>query len=204
MDEYPPNSDKSKTPPPEEKKLERVTSEEPIRRNKPLSKRFAGTFIGGDAKTAFNYVVFGVLIPAAKDAIAEAGAQGIERLIFGESRAKSRPKQQADPLGRFNYSGLSRPAAPTTQRTLSRRARSMHNFDEIVLQSRVEAEEVVDRLFDVVSKYGSASVSDLYELVGLRPQHTDVNYGWTDLRGAGVARVRNGYLLDLPEPEPLG
>jgi hypothetical protein len=86
---------------------------------------------------------------------------------------------------------------------LSREARAKHNFDEIVLNSRVEAEEVIDRLYDVVSRYESASVADLYELVGLSSTHTDHKWGWTDIRGAGVQRVRDGYLLDLPSPEPL-
>jgi hypothetical protein len=79
----------------------------------------------------------------------------------------------------------------------------MHDFDEIVLSSRREAEDVIDRLFDLVGQYGSATVSDLYELVGLPSTHTDNKWGWEDARGAGVTRVRNGYLLDLPEPEPL-
>lgn len=86
---------------------------------------------------------------------------------------------------------------------MSRRGRSTHDFDEIILATRVEAEEVVDRLFDLVGRYESASVSDLYSLVGISGNFTDEKWGWTDLRGAGVERVRNGYLLDLPRPEPL-
>jgi hypothetical protein len=88
-------------------------------------------------------------------------------------------------------------------RAISRQARSRHNFDEIVLDQRAEAEEVIDRLFDVVNRYESATVADLYELVGLSSTHTDNNWGWTDLTGAGVSRIRGGYLLDLPEPEPF-
>ena len=78
-----------------------------------------------------------------------------------------------------------------------------HDFDEIVLDQRAEAEEVIDRLYDVVSRYESATVADLYDLVGLPSTHTDHKWGWTDLRGAGVSRIRDGYLLDLPDPEPL-
>jgi hypothetical protein len=71
------------------------------------------------------------------------------------------------------------------------------------LATRVEAEEVIDRLFDVVSRYETATVADLYEMVGVTGNYTDDKWGWTDLRGASVQRVRNGYLLDLPRPEPL-
>ena len=86
---------------------------------------------------------------------------------------------------------------------MSRRARSQHDFDEVILDSRVEAEEVIDKLYEVVSRYGSATVMDLYELVGLPSSHTDNKWGWTSLRGAGVSRAHGGYLLDLPEPQPL-
>jgi hypothetical protein len=71
------------------------------------------------------------------------------------------------------------------------------------LETRTEAEEVIDRLFDMVSRYDSASVADLYALVGLASTHTDYKWGWTDVRGAGVSKIRGGYLLDLPEPKPL-
>lgn len=71
------------------------------------------------------------------------------------------------------------------------------------MDERAEAEEVIDRMFELVSRYGSVSVADMYELVGLASTHTDNKWGWTDLSGAGVSRIRGGYLLDLPEPEPL-
>ena len=87
---FPPNSARSKTEPEPIKKVDRVTEGGAIRRKKSLSKQFKETFVGGDINGAAQYVIFGVLIPAAKDAIADAGAQGIERLIFGESRKASR------------------------------------------------------------------------------------------------------------------
>ena len=86
---------------------------------------------------------------------------------------------------------------------ISRRARASHDFDEVILQSRAEAEEVIDNLYEVVSQYGAASVADLYQLVGITASHQDTKWGWTELRGTGVSKVRHGYLLDLPQPVPL-
>ncbi len=204
MDEYPPNSDASKKPPEDEKKVERVTSSEPIRRRKSLGKQFKATFFGGDAKSAFRYVVFDVLIPAAKDAIADAGAQGIERLVFGDTR---RRRGAAPPSGPSGYVSYNRYAMGGQQaeppRSMSRRARASHNFDEIVLTSRPEAEEVLDRMYDIISRYEAVTVADLYGLTGIQETHTDYKWGWSNLHGSGVARVRNGYLLDLPDPEPM-
>lgn len=202
--DYPPNSDKSKLGETDEKKVHRVTSSEPIRRKKSLGKNFKKTFFGGDARGAMQYVVFGVLIPAAKDALADAGAQGIERLIFGDSRRKGPMQRPSGPQGYVSYNRYSMGGQPAQEpRSISRRARAQHDFEEIILTSRQEAEDVIDNLFNIVSRYDAATVSDLYELVGLESTHTDQKWGWADLRGAGVARVRNGYLLDLPEPEPL-
>ena len=202
--EYPSNSDTSKDESQEDKDLKRVTSGTARRRKKSLRKQFSETFVAGDAKTALHYVVFDVLIPAAKDMVADAGSQGIEKLIFGDSRRKGATPPQAGATGYVSYNRYSMGSRQTSpQRAMSRQARSRHNFDEIVLEERTDAEEVIDRLFEVVSRYGSATVADLYELVGIEGSHTDNKWGWTDLRGAGVSRIRGGFLLDLPEPEPL-
>lgn len=212
MDEFPPNSRRVQGNDKPPKRVERVTSAEAVRRKKSLSKQFKATFLAGDPRTAMNYVVFHVLIPAAKDALAEAGASGIEKLIFGEHRHGRRGGggPSAGPTGYVNYRGMSsgrpddRPPMPTRAGGISRRARARHDFDEIVLESRPEAEEVIDRLFDLISRYEVATLSDLYELTGLESSHTDNKWGWTEMRGASVSRVRSGgYLLNLPDPEPL-
>lgn len=87
---------------------------------------------------------------------------------------------------------------------MSRRARANFDFDEIILPTRVEADQVLERMFDLLDKYEIVTVADLYDLVGVDSNYTDEKYGWEDLRGADVDRLsRGGYLLDLPRPEPL-
>lgn len=203
--EFPPNSEKSKRGVPDGKNISPVVSGSAVRRKRSLRKQFKETFVAGDARTAIQYVIFDVLLPAAKDMVVEGVSQGFEKLIYGESRRRGSTRPYSGPTGNIQYNrystGPSRQTGP--QRAISRQARTRHNFDEIVLDERHEAEEVIDRLFDLVSRYESASVADLYELVGLAAVHTDNKWGWTDLHGAGVTRVRGGYLLDLPEPEPF-
>lgn len=203
--EFPPNSEASKKGAKNGKNISPVVSGSAVRRKRSLRKQFKETFVAGDARTAIQYVLFDVLLPAAKDMVVEAGAQGIEKLIYGDSRRRSLTRPQAGPTGYVSYNrmaqGGSRFSGP--ERALSRRARARHEFDEIVLDERSEAEDVINLMFELVSRYGSASVADLYELVGLSSNHTDNKWGWTDLSGAGVSRIRGGFLLDLPEPEPL-
>ena len=203
--EFPPNSDVSKREVIEDRGLQRVTTGEPVRRRKSLRKRFQEVFVAGDVKTAVSYTVFDVLLPAARDMVIESVQQGIEKLILGDSRRRGSTLPQSGPYGHVDYRRISMGRSPMTsaQRVMSRQARARHDFDEIILDSRAEAEEVIDQLLEVVSRYDAATVADLYELVGLASTHQDHKWGWTDLRGAGVSRARGGYLLDLPDPYPL-
>jgi hypothetical protein len=152
-------------------------------------------------------MVGNVLIPAAKEAIVEAASSGFEKLVYGEARPK-RGRPTSGPLGyvAYNTQGRSQPShdRPPMPNRLPRRARARHDFDDIVINTRQEAEEVLERLYDALNKYESVSVADLYELTGLKSDHTDHKWGWRNLHGANVGRVRGGgYLLDLPEPEFL-
>jgi hypothetical protein len=211
MQDFPGNSQKNRVQPEPREKIKAVTSAETVRRKRSLGRQFKETFIGGDAKSASDYVIFSVIIPAVKDMFAEAAMSGIERLIYGEnkSRRSIAPSGHLG-LGQVAYNRMSQSPTSTVragrdQRMLSRRSRARHSFDELVIASRQEAEEVIDRLFDLLSRYGSASVADLYELTGIQSSHTDMKWGWTELRGARAVRLRQGgFLLDLPEPEPLG
>lgn len=215
MEEFPSNSrNRAKTAKVEKnepKKIEKAIVGEVILRKKPLGKRFLDTFFGGDAQGVVGYVLMDVLVPAIKDVIVDAVSTGVERIIFGESsRAPSR-RGGYRPGGSSGYVQYNRYSSPTSfsahrredPREISRRARATHDFDEIILATRVEAQEVLDRLFDLISQYEQATVSDLYELVGISANYADENWGWVDIRGTGITRIRSGYLLDLPRPELL-
>jgi hypothetical protein len=191
------------------KKIESVVVGEVVRRKKPLRKRISEMFVGGDARSVGSYVLLDVLVPAAKDMVADAMSQGMEKMLFGEARSRSRRGGSRSDSGN-GYVSYNR-FSPATggryrgdeSRQPSHRARATHDFDEIILATRIEADEVIERLFDLVVKYESATVADLYELVGVSGNYTDDKWGWTDLRGAGVTRIRNGYLLELPKPQSL-
>lgn len=207
-EEFPSNSRSRKPAKDEPKKVEKVVTGSVARRKKPLGKRMAETFVGGDTRGVWGYVFYDVLLPAAKDMLADATSQGVERLLFGEARSRSRRGgRPGGPYGHVSYNRVgSHPAGRAgrpDERSVSRRARANHDFDEIILDTRAEANEVIERLFDLVSEYEQATVADLYEMVGIDSSYTDDKWGWTDMRGAGVTRIRSGYLLDLPKTEPL-
>jgi len=210
-DEFPGNSNKGKERAKQvhrepEKKVERIVQGRVQRRKKPLGRRMKETFFGGDGRGVWEYITGDVLIPSLKDTIADVVTLGIERMIFDEVRPSGR-RGRRDPRGpvRYDrYSSSGRRGDRDEPRNMSRRDRSRHNFDEIILNSRVEAEETIDAMFDLIQQFEEVTVADLYELVGVTSNYTDQKWGWDDLTGAGATRLSGGgYLLDLPRPIPL-
>src|SRR5664279_3084609 len=87
---YKPNSHKTKDAPTKEveqntKKLDRITTGEVIQRKKSLGRKISETFTGDDINSVWSYVLFEVIIPAAKTMISDAASQGVERMLFGEN-----------------------------------------------------------------------------------------------------------------------
>lgn len=216
MDQFPSNSQRALRSEVESggakrEPVEQIVTSTVVQRKRPLSKKFVDTFFGGDAKGTMLYVVGDILVPAAKDMITDAFTQGFERMIFGESRSGNRrnSSRSGGRPGYVNYGRMGRDVRgrePESNREISRSARTNHEFDEIILNTRAEAEMVIRRLGDMIDQYEVATVADLYNLVGITPQHTDGKWGWEgdDMHLAGVERVRSGgYLLDLPKPKPV-
>lgn len=211
MENYPSNSRNLRDEPKEPKKIERVVSGKVTLRKKPLGKRFLETFVGGDdAGSVWGYIVTDVLVPAAKDMVSDAVYQGIERILFGDVRNRVGGSRsfRHDSGGHIKYNRFAPQQSPVSRREdprrpLSRQARATHDFDEIVLSTKVEADEVIEQMFELLATYDAVTVSDLYGMLGQTGNFTDERWGWTDLRGAGSTRIKGGYLLDLPRPEPL-
>lgn len=189
----------------DKKKLERVTTSDPVKvKKKSLGKRIAETFTGDDMQSVGQYLLFEVFIPAAKNLIVEATEQGIQRMLYGDTR----PRSSGHRPGYTSYNNIRSSSARTSTirqepRTMSRSAQATHNFDEIVLESRAEAETVLERLIDTIDTFDVATVSDLYDLVGISGSFVDSQWGWTDLRDASLRRVRDGYLLNLPKTDRI-
>lgn len=187
----------------EKPEVTKVIEGEVIRRKKPLGKRLKETFIGGDSGSVWKDVLLDVIIPQAKDMLVDSASQGVERMIYGDVRTArgSRPGRSSNYTPYNRYSANKRPT--NEPRTISSRGRETFDFDEVVLPTRPEAEDVIDRMYDILSKYEMVTVADLYSLLGIKPNYTDHKWGWTDLRGLGATRIKGGYLIDIPRPEPI-
>lgn len=197
---FPANSHKKQIEGPE-KKVKKVIKGGVVTKKQPLSKRFISLFISDEVDDVGAYVLHDVVIPAIKSTIAEMGIGSIE-MIFGESR-KTRSLRDR---GRASYVSYNNYDNRGTQRSSVKKQPergSRRMFDDIILETRGDAQEVLNNLVDLTVDYGMASVGDLKDLVDIETNYTDNKWGWVSLSEASVARVREGYLINLPKPQIL-
>lgn len=202
---------KATNPEPEESDIEPVLDgASTTRRKRPLGKRFVESFFSGEApKSVMGYVVAEVLIPAAKDMIRDAGQEALDRILYrngGDGGSRSRRRRDSPYVSYDRYASNKttvRRDDPRERPSLSNRARAMHDFDEIVIPTRAEANEIIDRMYDRLKRYEQVTLAEFYKFTGNTPEYTDENWGWTDLRGVEPKKVRDGFIVDLPRPEHL-
>lgn len=200
-EEYKSNSHRSK-----EGKTEALTDRKRVEkvvhgrvRTKPKSgvSKITDVFISEDAANVKSYIVMDVLVPAVKKAISDIVRDGIDMILYGESRGR-KSSSASDYVSYRDYS-----RRDDRDRFRDSRSRSSYAHDDIILDSRGEAEEVLTRMDELIDTYGNVSVADLYDLVGKSSEYTDNKYGWTNIRNAEPIRVRDGYMLKLPKALPI-
>lgn len=178
------------------KEVKKVVKGTVKKRKKPLSKKIAETFMAEDLNDVKSHVFFDVIVPSIKDTLSESIKEAVDMFFHGSG--KSNRSRKNKPYSRVSYSSY-------YDRDDDRKSRRSGNvpsreFYDIVLDSRLEAEEVLDSLRDIIDQYGQASLADYHDLCGVSGSYTDNKYGWTDLTRANVTLVRGqGYIVDLPK-----
>lgn len=201
--DYAPNSHKAKeekaqTEVPERKKLEKVVTGKVKTKKRNEMSKLGEIFIAEDARNVKSYILMDVLVPAVKKAISDIVTNGIDMLLFGEG-GRTRKTSSASTVSYRNYYDQK-----DTRRDYSNtRTRTGYSYDDIILETRGEAEEVLARMDELIETYGIVSVADLYDLVGKTCNYTDNKYGWTNIRNAEPIRVRDGYMLKMPKAGPI-
>lgn len=208
--DYKSNSHKSKekaaTNSEKEKKVEKVITGTAKTKKKSGATKFADIFISEDVDNVKSYILLDVFIPAVKNIVSDVITNTIDMLFYGESGRRGRTStaskisynnsyrsyyDQRDSRGRDRDYGYSR-------------TRTGYSYDEIILDNYGEADDVLDRMSEIIKEYGVVSVGDLYDLVGITGRYTDNSYGWDDIRSARIERVRGGgYLIKLPKALPI-
>jgi hypothetical protein len=203
MDNYTPNSHKyreeNKAVPAERPKMDKVVKGTVKTKKKGEMHKLKDVFISEDAANVKNYLLMDVLLPAVKNLIEDTVTNGIRMILRGETAAR-RDDGRRSGASRVSYDRLYN---NRDDRRGDSRPRVGYTYDDLSFPNRGDAEVVLSRLDEAVEAYGIVSVADMYDLAGVTPNHTDYNYGWTNLRNASVRPTRDGYIIDMPKALPI-
>lgn len=173
---------------------------------KPLSKKFAETFIEEDIGDIKDYIIFDAIIPGIKNLCLDA----LEMIFFGGTRGRRRRSggRVKDDDEYYDYTSHYKSAEYKRSRrrddgSYDHDRKDKVDYRNIVLKYSDDAKDVVDQLRGRIKDYGQATVADLFDLVDITGKYTDNNWGWTNQSDIGIARVSNGYLIDVPEAQLL-
>lgn len=207
--DYNPNSNRflTKDKPTEEenlgkKKVDKVVSGSVKTKKKSSLSKFADTFIEEDKDTVVGYLLSEVLIPSFKKMVSDTIKTGIDKMLYGDAEV-SRSNSPASKISYSKYYNDKSSYSRSSSTTPVSNRRDTYEYNNIVLETRGDAEAVLMGMDDIIAKYEIVSVADLYDLVGIAGSYTDYKYGWTDIRSARIERVRDGYVIRMPKALPL-
>lgn len=190
MEQYKPNSNRSKEEKPDIKL-------EPVAKGVVKKETFFER-LWSDFKKACSFVWTDILIPAGKKSLSEGINNVADIMIYGENK-----KATNVPAGRVSYRSYYEQPRDRYYAVPRQVQAATPRYDEIVYPTRGDADAVLNALDNTIRKYGIAKVSDLYDFSDIQGSYTDNNYGWTDLSYAEVVRNRDGYSLKLPKAMPI-
>lgn len=197
------------------KVVEAVADGRIIQRPQTFGVKLKNVFFNGDFRGAAEYIVADVLLPAARDMIVDSSADFVQRLVYGET------SRRAPRRGHRDYGAVSRPQQRTTYNSpaaVDRRMRDKEEYDrapvfrksnrrgwyeDVVVATREEANSILSRMCDIIDTYDIVSRADMYELAKIPTEPVDYNWGWDDLTDAAIRQTRNGFIIDVPQAEPI-
>ena len=192
MENYPSNSHKAREEV-AEKKVEKVVSGKTSTKKKSGMRKLSDTFLSEDVSNVKSYIFSEVLLPAAKKLVSDIVTNGIDMLLYGEIKNKKGNSSKV------SYSRYYDDRRDRSRDYRSPVVRNNFDYDEIIFETRGDAEAVLDAMYDILNQYKVVSVAELYDLASITTHnYTCNNYGWIDLRGSSVVRVRDGDILKLP------
>lgn len=176
----------------ERQKREKIISGEATTRKKTGIAKMSDIFVAEDIQTVKTRMFMDVLVPSLKDVIANMVISGVQMILFGDSGRRNRA-----PGARYDYGGYYN---SLNQQQKTQKADYSYGYNDPVVNSRGDAERILQEMAEIIGEYGKASIADLYDLCGITGRPTDMNYGWTEMPGARPVRIPDGYLIQMPRP----
>lgn len=195
MAEFPNNSKMNK------KTIKPVVDKKAETKKKSEVSKFKDHLINEELPKTRNHIIYDILIPRAKQIILDSFAA-----LLGGSYSNTNTSNQNGSRVRTSYNNMYNQQPRRETRPIG----SAFDYDDIIFDSRIDAQAVLDGMIDLMHEYGRVSVSDMYELAGITDcPSTYVNWGWalnsrSDLRdNAQVRRSGDYYVVACGRPEQI-
>lgn len=170
-----------------------------------VGSKLKRAFFGENVENVGEYMIFDVGIPALKATMADMFTNGLEVLLFGESRGRRR-----DGYRSYSSASLSRPDRDRRRDdSYSRSSRRALSYDDFVFDNKKDANDFLSEVLDYVKEYDRISVAVYISILQqyceekISTSWNDDRIGWykEDFRRVEPVRAgRDGWELDIPKP----
>ena len=198
--DYKSNSHKSKAEGATEKRVGKVVTGAAKTRKKKEIHKITDLIFAEDFGTVKEFLIYDVAIPGIKNLVLDILIDGATRTFGGSgSRRGGGARTSTDYVSYNRYSDRG-----SRRSERDSRPRAGFDYEDIIFESRGDAELARDTMDDMIDRYGVVTVADLYDMAEITPPYTANKYGWTNIRNAEPARLREGgYVLKLPKAMPI-
>lgn len=159
------------------------------------------SFFSKDIKEVMSDVGKDVLLPGLQRTFVDIVKNGVDMIVYG-SRTNYRPNGVRD-VQYSSYFNNGARVERNTSNNLQPIRSNVFMVNDITYDSKIDADNVLYTLQDLINKYHKASVEDFYNASNLKPNFTDSKWGWTDLSGAYVYLTMDRWAIKLPRAIPL-
>lgn len=171
-------------------------------RKEGLLKKFGRYILEDTIETAKEHTIKEILIPGIRNLLFDTFNEMVATMLFGDDaprptagyRSATGRKVGHTSYDKYYDDKQSRRGNPKTAayREMPR------DPDDIILPSRAAVYNVLDEVDSIIRKYGQASIAQFYDAAGITGEWTDNRYGWENLNGVKISKVRDGYMIIMP------
>ena len=184
-----------------EKRVDKVVKGAVKLKPKSGVSKLTDVFFKEDIKSVAGYVVSDIALPKIKELLFEAVKGAAFKALWGGDVRKDSSSRM--PIDYVSYRSYSNSSTSTSSAPASDSRNKTPKYDEIAFTTRGDAERVLAELEAIQVRYGLVRLADLYEAVGITPEHTYHKYGWTNVKGTRIESSMDGYYLKLPRAMPI-
>ena len=192
-------------------KMERIVMTDPVKPKRGLFSRLIHGAFGPDGfRKIGSYIGQDIILPAIKNIVADSITSGINMALFGENHPPRSGLGRGSDYSRSyipktNYASRYNQSTPTSAPQPPQQTRGYNYVVEYVIEDRLKAAEILAIMKEAADKYGSVSVADYYDMIGVGTEFTDNNWGWSvdSILRTTIMPTRGGYVIKFPQLEVL-